>query len=206
MILWPTLNITLACLVILCTTIASGIASGVEAPRVVRLIPVGEVKEKLLVELADSLEKDLGVVAQVGPAMEVPADAYNPKKNQYFSTEILRALKDMGPGGRLYLLGVTELDLYVPTLNFVFGEALPLRHVAIISLRRLREEFYGKDADPSLLSERMIKEAVHELGHVWGMRHCPNPKCVMFFSNSLADTDRKSKNLCPNCQALTKRK
>ncbi|MFN3466335.1 MAG: archemetzincin, partial [Candidatus Brocadiales bacterium] len=66
-------------------------------------------------------------------------------------------------------------------------------------LCRLRQEFYGRPVDLTLLKERMVKEAVHEIGHVWGMRHCPDPCCVMFFSNSLADTDRKSDTFCKNC-------
>lgn len=191
----------LVCFAVICATASY---AG-DRPRVVRLIAVGDVEGELLRELADSLGDKLGVVAQVGPGLETPAGAYNSKRNQYYSTEILRVLKDMRPGGTLYLLGVTELDLYVPTLNYVFGEALPLRNVAIISLHRLRQEFYGKDADRSILVERIIKEAVHELGHVWGVRHCPNPRCVMFFSNSLEDTDRKSDSFCPKCQAVLKR-
>lgn len=196
-----TLNIISACLTVIC----AAAAYGSENPRVVRLIAVGEVQQELLSELADSLEKNLGVVAQVGPGIEAPAEAYNSRRKQYFSTEILRVLNAMKPGGRLYLLGVTELDLYVPTLNYVFGEALPLRNVAVISLHRLRQEFHGRDADRSMLSKRMTKEAVHELGHVWGMRHCPNPSCVMFFSNSLEDTDKKSAGFCDKCDAVFKR-
>lgn len=171
----------------------------------VRLVAVGDVEEGLLRELATSLEEELGVAAEVVPGIEVPTEAYNSRRDQYFSTRILDMLHEMGPGGRTYLLGVTELDLYVPALNYVFGEALPLRNVAIISLHRLREEFYRRDADRPTLVERMIKEAVHELGHVWGMRHCPNPRCVMFFSNSLEDTDRKSARFCPRCRAVIER-
>ncbi|MCB7128399.1 MAG: archaemetzincin family Zn-dependent metalloprotease [Candidatus Brocadiales bacterium] len=202
--MWTTLNIMFVCLVVL--SAAATTSYGAEVPRVVRLIPVGEIQEGLLRELAGSLKKNLGVVAQVGPGIEVPADAYNTKRKQYFSTDILRELSGMRPGGKLYLLGVTELDLYVPTLNFVFGEALPFRNVAIISLHRLREEFYGRDADNIILSERMAKEAVHELGHIWRLRHCPNPRCVMYFSNSLADTDKKPASFCKNCQPLLKLK
>ncbi len=189
-----------------CITVMYAVAAyGSESPRVVRLIAVGEVQEELLGELANSLGKKLGVVTQVGPGIEAPPEAYNSRRDQYFSTEILRVLAEMRPGGRLYLLGVTELDLYVPTLNYVFGEALPFKNVAVISLRRLRPEFYGEDADELILSERTVKEAVHELGHVWGMRHCPDPRCVMFFSNSLADTDRKSDEFCTRCRTVLDR-
>ncbi len=198
-----TLNIIItACLIIMCSTPSFG----VEAPRVVRLIPVGEVQEGLLSQLADALDENLGVVTQLGSRMEVPAHAYKARRDQYFSTEILRKLAEMKPGGKLYLLGVTEVDLYVPTLNFVLGEALPFKNVAIISLNRLREEFYEKTPDESLLRKRMLTEAVHELGHLWGMRHCPNPDCVMFFSNTLLDTDRKSNSFCDKCRAIFERR
>ncbi len=195
-------TIITACLIITC----SAPSFGVEAPRVVRLIPVGEVQEGLLSQLADALDENLGVVAQLGPRMEVPANAYKARRDQYFSTEILRKLAEMKPGGKLYLLGVTEVDLYVPTLNFVLGEALPFKNVAIISLNRLREEFYEKTPDEPLLRKRMLTEAVHELGHLWGMRHCPNPDCVMFFSNTLLDTDRKSNSFCDKCRVIFERR
>ncbi|MHC4358884.1 MAG: archaemetzincin family Zn-dependent metalloprotease [Planctomycetota bacterium] len=202
-----TLNIiTTVCLIIMCGTSSLSLSFGVEAPRAVRMVPVGEVQEELLSQLADSLREDLGVVVQLGPRMEVPAHAYKARRNQYFSTEILRKMNEMKPGGKSYLLGVTEVDLYVPTLNFVLGEALPFKNVAIISLHRLREEFYEKPPDEPLLYKRMLTEAVHELGHLWGMRHCPNPDCVMFFSNTLVDTDRKSSGFCDKCKVIFERR
>ena len=77
--------------------------------------------------------------------------------------------------------------------------------MAIISIHRLRSEFYGREPDRAVLMERMTKEAVHELGHLWGMKHCDDPGCVMFFSNSLEDTDKKSDRFCNRCQSILKR-
>ena len=91
---------------------------------------------------------------------------------------------------------VSDVDLYVPGLNFVFGEADILKGIAIISLARLREEFYGLPSNEDLFKERALKEAVHELGHLYGLRHCTDPDCVMNFSNTLYDTDRKSCKFC----------
>ncbi|RMD53346.1 MAG: archemetzincin, partial [Nitrospirae bacterium] len=96
------------------------------------------------------------------------------------------------------------VDLYADGLNFVFGEADILRGVAIISLTRLHQSFYGLPEDRGLFIERALKEAVHELGHLYGLRHCPDPHCVMHFSNSLLDTDKKSYKFCAICRRKLK--
>jgi archaemetzincin len=97
-------------------------------------------------------------------------------------------------------LGVIDLDLYVPGLNFVFGEADPGSGVCVISLTRLRQEFYGRAPDEELFLKRAVKEAVHELGHLYGLPHCTDRRCVMYFSNSLPDTDKKTRRFCERCK------
>ena len=84
-------------------------------------------------------------------------------------------------------------------LNFVFGEADPENGRAVISLKRLYPSFYGQSDNEKLFQERTLKEAVYELGHTYGFPHCPDPQCVMHFSNSIADTDRKSLEFCKSC-------
>ena len=97
------------------------------------------------------------------------------------------------------VLGVVDVDLYAADLNFVFGEADPKEGVAVISLARLRQEFYGLAPNESLFHERILKEAVHELGHTYSLGYCPDPACVMHFSNSLKDTDIKKSSFCLKC-------
>lgn len=94
------------------------------------------------------------------------------------------------------MLGVTDRDLYAGDLNFVFGLAQSPGRAAVISLFRLRA-----GADEAGFRARAVKEAVHELGHTLGLPHCPDPACVMHFSNSLADTDRKGAAHCQACRA-----
>ncbi|MFQ5999927.1 MAG: archaemetzincin family Zn-dependent metalloprotease [Candidatus Bathyarchaeia archaeon] len=132
--------------------------------------------------------------------MPIPQDAYSASRRQYYSSSILAKMRDFIEKSEAdRVLGVTEVDLYVPRLNFVFGEAECPGRTAIISFFRLRPEFYGKPSDWNLFVERSAKEAVHEVGHTLGLGHCPNSACIMFFSNSILDTDRKKLAFCERC-------
>ena len=104
-----------------------------------------------------------------------------------------------------YVLGVTDVDLYVPNYNFVFGEAVCPGKAALISLYRLKPEFYGEPPNKQVFRERVAKEAVHAIGHALGMPHCKNPNCVMFFSLSIVDTDKKGISFCNDCHLLLHR-
>jgi predicted Zn-dependent protease len=98
------------------------------------------------------------------------------------------------------LLALCNFDAYSNGLNFVFGQAHMNGKVAAIYLPRLRQEFYGTEKNEQLFLQRVVKEAVHELGHAFGLGHCPIHRCVMYFSNSISDTDAKTKDFCQNCR------
>lgn len=138
----------------------------------------------------------------LGDVLEVPEDAYDPIRRQYRSSKILSMISAYRqPVDDERVLGVTDVDLYAPGLNFVFGEAMSWRGPAVISLHRLRPEYYGMPRDDKVFLGRALKEAVHELGHALGLSHCADRRCVMFFSNSILDTDRKGVQLCGLCHA-----
>lgn len=123
----------------------------------------------------------------------IPPEAFNAQRGQYRANALLDvARKRKAP----HVIGVTGLDLYAGNLNFVFGLAELPGRAAVVSFYRLH---FG--ADEETFKARAVKEAVHELGHTLGLRHCANPRCVMSFSNSLADTDRKARRFCRECVA-----
>ena len=166
------------------------------------IIPIGPVEMGILTEIAGALARVFRCETATGEGMAVPEGTFDARRGQYHSSAILGELLARKPVNAFRLLGVIDNDLFVPRLNFVFGEADREGGVAVVSLARLREEFYGRRADAALFRSRTIKEAVHEIGHTLGLDHCPAPRCVMAFSNSLDDTDRKGAELCDRCRGL----
>jgi archaemetzincin len=163
----------------------------------IKLVPFGEVDPIVLDALEAHLEDAFGRGVRIENTIELPSEAYQGQRQQYQASAFLAML---APGDKhTKLLGIADVDLYAPGLNFVFGEADPVAGRAVISLCRLRQEYYGLPGDNQLFLDRSIKEAIHELGHVYGLGHCSDSRCVMHFSNSLSDTDRKQSMFCPDC-------
>ncbi len=174
----------------------------------VELLRMGRVGEEVLEAIREGLEEAYEGLVVAFPAtvsLEVPAEAYDKSRYQFNSSVILGFLRrHYRPEGDK-LLAITHVDIFVPRLNFVFGQAECPGRYAIISTCRLRPEFYGGPPHEELFLERCVKEAVHEIGHTLGLRHCPNRSCVMCFSNSIWDTDRKGTKPCPKCMEELKR-
>lgn len=156
----------------------------------------------LLDDLAPVLGRTFGVECRVRPDSVDSGFAFDPARNQYHSTAILQRLDGLARGRDARLLGVTLLDLYVPVLTFVFGEAQLGGRCALVSLHRLQEEFYGLPANDDLLHERLAKEAVHELGHTFGLRHCGDWRCVMASTHAVERLDTKGADFCAACQQV----
>jgi len=162
------------------------------------LVQIGSTCEYPLDTLrAQVSEKFSGFQVRTLQPLEEPREAYDSLRDQYHSTRILALLEEFVATIRVdKLLGVTPFDLYVPGMNFVFGEARCPGRVAVISTSRLKTASVNK---LNLFGERVVKEAVHETGHMFGLKHCSEPSCVMYFSERLADTDTKQSNFCRDC-------
>ena len=161
------------------------------------LVPVGTVPAEVCDWLASGLPVAFNCDCSIAPALPHPFYAWDARRKQYQAEPILAQVQKCQT---TYALAMADLDLCVPDLNFIFGLADYAGARAIIALPRMRQGFYHLPEDAALFRARVIKEAVHELGHVLGLSHCRDRRCVMAFSNSLADTDYKGQEFCERCR------
>ena len=169
--------------------------------RMLELLPIGNFDERLLRDVAPALADAFRVPCQILEARLDPQFAFHSERQQYHSSEILRGMQAYAANGAWRVLGVAGVDLYIPILTFVFGEAQMGGPCAVVSAHRLAQEFYGLPPDHALLRERLIKEAVHEVGHTLDLTHCDDYACVMAASHAVEWIDLKEAALCPSCQS-----
>ena len=167
-------------------------------PVLIAWIGEGEADLALLGQVVRGVSRAFGCEARTIEPPGTPRHALDPRRNQQASGVLLQWLVPLAPPeGRV--LGITDQDLFIPILTYVFGEAQLGGAAAVVSTARLSdgvEEFGHK-----VLTERLIKEAVHELGHCFGLRHCLAAGCVMGRSSGVRDVDAKGRTLCADCRA-----
>lgn len=160
-----------------------------------QLVAVGSAPGALLKELEEPLQAQLAVTSLSGkPALSAPAYAYNKDRQQYHASAILRRLSPLAAHGES-VLGLVDVDLFVPDSNYVFGDADRECHAAVLSILRLRQ-----GADGELLRRRIQIEGLHQAGHLVGLSYCEDAKCAMFLATTPAETDRKQPSLCHICR------
>ena len=158
----------------------------------VRVVPIRGADAGLLHAVAAALSP-----CTISEDVLDPAFAHHPERNQYHSTKLLERLPARDD---VVTLAITHLDLYIPILTFVFGEAHLGGTGAIVSYHRLTQEFYGLPRDPAMLTDRLIKEAIHEIGHTAGLTHCDDYECVMASSHAVEWIDLKRRSFCAQCE------
>ncbi|KXA91952.1 hypothetical protein AKJ63_00270 [candidate division MSBL1 archaeon SCGC-AAA259D18] len=155
--------------------------------------------EKISIKIGETCPDASDV--KIGPKLKAPTEAYSSERDQYHASTILEKVQPKTTiSQEEKILVVTSRDLYSKNLNFVFGQAQCPGKVSIISTHRLRPKFYGQEKNQEIFLERAAKEAIHELGHTIGLGHCTNQECVMSFSNSIIDVDRKKLTFCEDCR------
>jgi archaemetzincin len=169
------------------------------------IIPVGFIEKSLLKDIAAPIERTFRFPVRILPAEKIPAHTPGLLNNgRYNSTALLLYLTKRIPENAAKVLAVTRLDLYSPIFSHLYGEAQLRGTCALMSLYRLRQEFYDKPADPALFLSRCRKEAIHELGHTFGLMHCQDSNCIMHPSSTIEDTDTKSESFCPVCEKMSR--
>jgi archaemetzincin len=163
---------------------------------------VGPVERPVAESVAQKLAAVFPFAIKITEDRQYPLAAFEPKRNQYYAKKILeRLLRDI-PADCEKLLGITDVDLCTPVLRYVFGEAQLDGRVAVVSCTRLRQEFHQLPENRTVFLERLAKECIHELGHCYGLYHCSNTKCVMFFSGTIFTIDGKRWDFCEQCQCF----
>ncbi len=168
--------------------------------KLLQLLPVGNCDGQLLQELGAATAEVFQARFTVLPRALDPEFAFHPERQQYHSSEILAAMQPLR-NDCWRLLGVAAVDLYIPILTFVFGEAQIGGGCALVSCYRLRQQFYGLPSDREMLQARLLKESVHELGHTLELTHCQDYRCAMAASHAVEWIDIKEAWLCSQCRA-----
>lgn len=165
-----------------------------------RIVPINAIDSAFLQRLGLCLEERFLYRVSVERALVVPRSAVNSARQQMFVSTLTTKVLRQYPDDSGLLLAITDFDLYKTSHRFIFGDADEQRRVAVVSLHRLRSDFYGEDADDNVLFQRTLKECVHELGHAVGLKHCYNARCAMYYSNSIFETDNKMSHFCEVCE------
>lgn len=166
------------------------------------VVPVGPLQTERLDDAERFVRMVFGFPTERLSPLPDAAFAYDEHRSQYSSSLILKELAQSLPPGVGRLVGITEYDIFIPMLKFVFGQAQLGGTTALISLARLRQEFYGMPPDEELMTIRLRKVVVHELGHTFGLTHCSDARCVMILSTNLEQLDAKLDAFCESCELI----
>lgn len=165
------------------------------------LVSCGLFEKKLTGNVAADVSRELHYPVELRECSLDISHFYNPGRRQYDANKLLQAISQRAPSDAVKVIGMVRVDLYIPILTYIFGQARLGGYTGVASLYRLRNEHYGLERDYDLLIERFSRVIIHELGHAFGLIHCSNPVCVMRSSTYVEDLDQKNKQFCYRCRA-----
>jgi archaemetzincin len=165
----------------------------------IRIVPINTIDAVFLDRLGPCLEERFLATVRVERSLVVPRSSLNATRGQLFVATLTTKVQRAHPNAEAILLAITDFDLYKTSHRFVFGDADESQGIAVVSIHRLRSEFYGEPVDANVLFQRTLKESIHELGHAFGLKHCYNARCAMYYSNSIFETDNKMPHFCEIC-------
>lgn len=168
----------------------------------ITLISFGFFEKDLLEKIAEAVSVEFSIPVVTREAHIDFGEFYDPGRRQYNGNKLLKEVDSLNYPYAIKLIGLFSVDLYIPILTYIFGQAVLGGRSGVASLYRLKNESYGMPADKQILLERFKKEVIHELGHTFGLIHCHVPSCVMRSSTYVEDIDLKKAHLCPNCRAM----
>lgn len=167
---------------------------------IIIISPIEEIDPELTKRIGNEVDRLFGFPTQTKTILRDVEFALNPDRDQHHSTAILEKLSGLAPDGAARVLAITRVDLFIPILTHVYGEAQLGGKACIVSTHRLNENLSMGDRDA--FYHRIVKEAVHELGHTFNLRHCQDSSCLMHYCRSIRDVDRKSEQFCRYCRIL----
>lgn len=166
----------------------------------VNLISFGYFEKDFLSGLSSSIQSEFRTTVSLWENHTDLIEYYNPARRQYDGNQLLKKVSSLSKVENVKTIGLFDVDLYIPILTYIFGQAMLNGTAGIASMYRLSNQRYGMKPDQQLLFERFKKEVIHELGHTLGLIHCINPACVMRSSTYVEDIDQKGASLCQHCK------
>lgn len=166
----------------------------------ITLISFGYFEEDFLKNIAEAVKHEFRFSVNIKEGHLDLSEFYDPGRRQYNGTKLLKEVDSIYSSDSDKSLGLFSVDLFIPILTYIFGQAFLNGRTGIASLYRFSNERYGMNTDDKFILDRFKKEVIHELGHTFGLIHCHIPTCVMRSSTYVEDIDQKSANICIKCR------
>ena len=171
----------------------------------ISLVSYGQFEQEFLGKLAHDVEVEFELPVQVLTGYTDLSAFFDPARRQYNANEMVKLLDSDSSSKALKTVGLFQVDLFIPILTYIFGQAIFKGKTGIASVYRLRNEQYGLLGNKNLLYERFLKVIIHELGHTFGLIHCHVPSCVMRSTTYVEEIDQKKSHFCNKCRGILER-